>query len=249
MIHALAPILALSLAAAPAVARPMAEPRPVAITRAPSFAAADRRPDPFTRAPARAAEAGSLITLAPLPAEVRAGEVVTLRWSEPVPGIEEFEILLSVDDGRSFPLRVTPELDARAGEYRWRVPDLPTATARLRVRAGNQRGEFECAPGAPFRITGRDAAARPEVAVHESGWWDGLTAARGAVSAALGPARATLHAAAEPAYATVEDRAPRGGWPAAHGTLMSRLTRAAGPLAAPDGERLIRSPLRVPMRR
>jgi hypothetical protein len=92
--------------------------------------------------------------LAPLPTELRAGETVALRWAALPAGAEEFEILLSLDDGRSWRVRVTPELDAGNTQYLWRVPDLPAARARLRVRMGTPRAEIACEPSEPFRIVG-----------------------------------------------------------------------------------------------
>lgn len=97
--------------------------------------------------------------LAPLPAELRAGETVPLRWSALPAGAEEFEILLSLDDGRTWRVRVTPELDAGGMQYLWRVPDLPAARARLRVRMGTCRAEIACEPSAAFRIVAASTIA------------------------------------------------------------------------------------------
>src|SRR5438046_691846 len=59
-----------------------------------------------------------------LPArELRAGEVLELRWSELPARVEEMEILLSVDGGRRYGLRVSPECDPLTGCFRWRVPN------------------------------------------------------------------------------------------------------------------------------
>lgn len=49
----------------------------------------------------------------------------------------EVELVFSTDGGRSFPLRITRDLSPEAGQYLWRVPTLPTAHARLALRAGD----------------------------------------------------------------------------------------------------------------
>jgi len=98
--------------------------------------------------------------LAPLPSELRAGETIALRWSALPAGAEELEILLSLDDGRTWRVRVSPELDAGGERYVWRVPDLPAARARLRVRFGRRSAEIACEPTAPFRIVGDAAGIR-----------------------------------------------------------------------------------------
>jgi hypothetical protein len=95
--------------------------------------------------------------LAPLPAQVSAGDTLTLRWSVP-DGVEEMEILLSADGGRHFAIRVSPELDPRAGAYRWVVPAIAAGEARLRVRVGRGAEEREGPPTSAFRIV---VAARP----------------------------------------------------------------------------------------
>ncbi len=145
------------------------------------------------------------LALAPVPDEVHAGDVVTLRWTAPGPGFEELEILLSVDGGRTFPLRVSPQLDPAAGEYRWRVPDLTTSGARLRVRIGDEHRELECEPSAAFRIVG-DRALAPGV-VHEAGWWDGPDAPR--AGDAAGVSGTTLRSNDAPAGVVGSPRSSR----------------------------------------
>jgi len=107
-------------------------------------------------------------------AEIPAGQIVELAWSGLPAGTEEMEILLSLDDGRSFPIRVTPELDARERRYRWRVPNLSAARARLRMRLGRGRAEIETAPTPPFRIAGAVARSGPRALFHEGAFWTGL---------------------------------------------------------------------------
>jgi hypothetical protein len=106
--------------------------------------------------------------------EVAGGQLVELSWGELPAGTEELEILLSLDDGRTYTVRVSPELDARERRYRWRVPGLHAAHARLRLRLGSERAELEAEPTAPFRIVGAPAGSPPEPLFHEGTSWGGL---------------------------------------------------------------------------
>jgi hypothetical protein len=104
-------------------------------------------------------------------AELRAGEAVELRWTGLPPGTEELEILLSLDDGRSYPLRVTAELEPCAGGFRWRVPNLAAARARLLLRYGERHRESNAGPTAPFRIVADPGAPETVFRYHEGAWW------------------------------------------------------------------------------
>ncbi|MEQ1831803.1 MAG: hypothetical protein ABL977_02025 [Candidatus Eisenbacteria bacterium] len=75
-----------------------------------------------------------------VPADVlRAGERVTIEWSGLEPGTHEVEIELSLAGGRW--VRISPELEARDGQYLWIVPSGHTGPARLRLRAGGEHRE------------------------------------------------------------------------------------------------------------
>ena len=113
-------------------------------------------------------------TLAWPGAAVVAGQIVTLSWGELPAGVGEMEILLSLDDGRTYAVRVSPELDGRERSFRWRVPNLPTARARLRMRLGDARAEIETEATAPFRIVGSEAAPAPRHLVLERPLWTGF---------------------------------------------------------------------------
>jgi hypothetical protein len=137
-------------------------------------------------------------------AEVAAGQVVELSWGDLPAGVEELEILLSLDDGRRYSVRVTPELDARERSFRWRVPNLPAARARLRMRLGSRRSEIETAPTPSFRIAGVPAGPNARPLFHEGAFWTGLDAPGSAIPDALAPA--TRLEAADPGAATAEAR-------------------------------------------
>lgn len=84
--------------------------------------------------------------------EIASGESVVVRWSA-IDDVEEMELMLSVDGGRSFPLRVSPELEGRDRRYVWRVPHVGARDARLRLRARIRGREVDGPPSASFAIT------------------------------------------------------------------------------------------------
>ena len=70
---------------------------------------------------------------------VSPGATLEARWalssSDPRVG-DEAELLLSLDGGHSFPLRVSREVFPESGRAVWRVPSLPSSHARLALRTG-----------------------------------------------------------------------------------------------------------------
>ncbi len=96
------------------------------------------------------------------PAAARAlhpGEMVELRWRGVPREAEEMELLLSLDGGRSFVVRVTPDLDGDRGAFSWRVPPFPSVQARLAMRINLAGREVVAAQSAPFRIAADRRAA------------------------------------------------------------------------------------------
>jgi hypothetical protein len=80
--------------------------------------------------------------------ELLAGSEVTLEWTDAglprLPDtVEEWEAFLSVDGGRTWPLRITPHLDISIRRFAFRVPAFPTRDARLLLRFGDERNEVE----------------------------------------------------------------------------------------------------------
>lgn len=55
--------------------------------------------------------------------------------------VKEMELVLSLDGGVTYPLRLTGELDPRTRHVGWRVPALPTKKAVLALRAGDDEGD------------------------------------------------------------------------------------------------------------
>lgn len=143
------------------------------------------------------------------PGDVRAGEIVELRWSAPSAEVEELEIMLSLDGGRTYDVRVSPELDPRANVWRWRVPNLPTSDARLRLRLGTRRGEREGVPTRAFTILGASDRPIERRQVHEGRWWDGPDAfERMAPLASLGASGESLQSSARERTAALPPRTP-----------------------------------------
>jgi hypothetical protein len=81
------------------------------------------------------------------------GDTVQIRWSGVPADAEEIELLLSVDGGRQFSLRLTDALDSTSGSFLWRVPSLSTDTASLAIRMGVHGEEIVSAPGPLFRLS------------------------------------------------------------------------------------------------
>lgn len=85
-------------------------------------------------------------------AELMAGSVAVVQWEEAPPGAEEWEAFLSVDGGRTYPLRVTPHLDLSIRRFAFQVPNLPTRAARVLLRFGDEREEVEVETPQRFSI-------------------------------------------------------------------------------------------------
>jgi hypothetical protein len=81
------------------------------------------------------------------------GATILIRWSGVPADAEEIELLLSVDGGRHFSLRLTDELDSSSGSFLWRVPGLSTDAASLALRMGVHGQEVMSAPGPLFRLS------------------------------------------------------------------------------------------------
>jgi len=209
-----------------------------------AVAATTAAPVAAAPAPAPAGEADGACLASP-PAGIRAGDVLELSWSELPAGIDECEILLSLDDGRTWPVRVSPELERAERRYRWRVPNLPSPTARLRLRLGGARGERLAPVSAAFRIEGSAAAGPPDDILREGTLWIGLGPVRGGGDAMLGTHRDALSAGDASRPVVLPPRAP-----AARSPLV---VRAGAPLTlvlATRSGRLARDhrPVIVPLR-
>lgn len=71
------------------------------------------------------------------------GTEVIVSWQLPsVPEGDEMELVLSLDGGDTFPVRLTRSLSPSASAAAWRVPALPSPRARLALRTG-ESGEVD----------------------------------------------------------------------------------------------------------
>jgi hypothetical protein len=73
------------------------------------------------------------------------GQIIEVEWPADavVHAADEMELVLSLDDGRTFPLRVTGNLPRGTTRAAWRVPALRAPRARLALRAGEGEDESE----------------------------------------------------------------------------------------------------------
>lgn len=85
-------------------------------------------------------------------ATLRGGEAVEVRWSGVPAEAEEVELLLSLDGGRGYSLRLTEELDADSRSFLWRVPNVVADRAALGIRMGIGGREITATPGPIFQI-------------------------------------------------------------------------------------------------
>jgi hypothetical protein len=110
---------------------------------------------------------------------VHAGQVLDIRWNTVPADVDEIELVLSVDGGRHYPIRISAELSGHENSFQWRVPNLGVREARLRLRAHHHGREIESGPGNEFAIIADPTRAAELGLVHEGGWWDGFDAIDG----------------------------------------------------------------------
>ena len=150
------------------------------------------------------------------------GSIVEVRWT-PVRdtglrGVDEVELVLSLDGGTTFPIRVTPDMKPGASRFLWKVPALPTSHARLALRAGeDERDATET-----VEIVSRDFRILPEP--------DGRVAELKRRAAEwfvpFEPGTPSAEDLLEPAL--VGPRAESGAAPAVADATLTRATRPAG---------------------
>lgn len=178
-------------------------------------------------------------------AELVAGSVAVVEWEEAPPGAEEWEAFLSLDGGETYPLRVTPHLNLSIRRFAFQVPPLPTRSARVLLRFGDERREVEVETPQRFSIlagpsswspTQRIALSRGEKArPGEEGvvfWVHGARDGSGLRQVAAVPISLSLHSVEEPSLLLLPLF-----WPARE--------RAALPVPAVEGEPLAAVPPRA----
>jgi hypothetical protein len=121
--------------------------------------------------PARAEPSGGRI-LSPVRGEALvAGQLLDVRWSLFPDAVEEMELLLSIDGGRYFPLRLTSQIDPRTGSFGWVVPRVAASAAQLRIRFGRDGEEIEGEPSASFSIAVPPLLHQAPFLRREGEWW------------------------------------------------------------------------------
>jgi len=115
-----------------------------------------------------------------LPAEVRSGERIEVRWRDLDADVHEVELELSLGGARW--VRISPEMEALEGHFTWRVPAGLSGPARIRLRAGGGDGEREVAEQ-ELRILDAGASG-PGASLGTPGWWD-LEPEHGAAASGL----------------------------------------------------------------
>jgi hypothetical protein len=111
-----------------------------------------------------AASAGTRLLAPRAGAELAAGSLAEVAWEgSPPAGAEEWEAFLSLDGGRTYPLRITPHLDLGIRRFTVRVPPFPTRDARVLLRFGDERREVEIETAQRFAIVAAAAALPPDL--------------------------------------------------------------------------------------
>ncbi len=105
-----------------------------------------------------------------------------VSWDRCPKGTREWEAFLSLDGGRSFPIRVTPHLSASIRSFSWPLPRLVSDDARLRIRFGDGASELEydlesgfplrpAAGASPLTPATRDLGERPARGEERTAAW------------------------------------------------------------------------------
>jgi hypothetical protein len=113
------------------------------------------------------------------------GATVRVVWERPLraSSAREVELVLSLDGGRTFPVRLTRDLSPDTNAVLWRVPALPTRAARVALRVGEDEepaDETIELVGGVFEIA-EETALAPEAIHRVGGEWRTEAALDGAV--------------------------------------------------------------------
>lgn len=108
-----------------------------------------------------------VVVTSPLASDtLHSGESIVLAW-EALPeldrhaGLEEWEAFLSLDDGASYSVRLTPHLDFARRSFSATLPPFAAQRARLLLRFGDEDEELEYEVPGAFEIRG---SSRPDLA-------------------------------------------------------------------------------------
>jgi hypothetical protein len=105
------------------------------------------------------------------------GVVHEVRWTsacEDESEADEMELVLSVDGGWTFPIRLTADLSPCSSSFRWKVPSFSTSRAVLAVRRGIEgepESERVAIVSGEFRITSFETSPTSSLVRGPSEWW------------------------------------------------------------------------------
>jgi len=177
------------------------------------------------------------------PSVVRPGQLVEISWRAPA-GAEELELLLVLAADSRESLRLTESLSARSGTWRWRVPSLPAATARLVLRWGCEGREMEGEPGPSFTIALPGARLAP-ITLRRGELWVGWGSAPGISATGLSSAAHASWPLGRTAPATLPRQPMRALIPS---FFCENAPDAAEAVSGPAPRRLDLSPSSIPLR-
>jgi len=185
--------------------------------------------------------AAAAVRLEGLPERVRPGDQVEIRWSGLDPDVEEVELELSV--AGSGWVRISPEMEALAGRFTWRVGGGLSGPAAVRLRAGGAGREREVARHA-LVIVSLPRSQPAEILEWPEGW-DLDRCAGPAAGGALAAARAGYSGLVE---STGLALAPFAGPLRDDGAPLAREASARDLAGAIPAARAFRAPRRLPLR-
>jgi hypothetical protein len=120
---------------------------------------------------ARPAESAPRLSLPSVSMAAGTGAEVSLRGASLPDDADELELVLSLDGGRTFPVRLTPAL-SRRDRVRFVVPAVPATRAVIAVRAGRTGDdEIEVARSSPFQIHIGPLDALESLVSHDGELW------------------------------------------------------------------------------
>lgn len=101
------------------------------------------------------------------------GQVVEVRWERLPNDVDEMELLLELDGGAPYEVRLTPQLIGSSRSLAWEVPNLPAESARLRLRWNHDGTEIEGEPSAVFTIVPKPGSPTDGTHLDCGEWWIG----------------------------------------------------------------------------
>ena len=108
---------------------------------------------------ARGSEPSPRLVSPPSGAIVVPGRIARIEIAGAPSGADEWEAFVSVDGGRTYPLRATPHLPIRERAFDWNVPSLPPGPVRVKLRFGSRGVEREFLLDGPLSLGAGDSGS------------------------------------------------------------------------------------------